>query len=265
MSKNNNPRKIGGSVANLVELSIRRVAIHGFHLFAFLFNTFKVFTLNINPIKRIFRVGFSRVAVKDLSSLTVNQSDVLASDMPTPIITLEVRRVKASREKSASHWLALMGSLVALAVMAVLMRIMPFIIPVEEMRMIFLIVVIAMTVMVFIQADLAMLLCHLMMHMGVMGAQMAFLGVGIENLLVAFHRVNMLTQHFAVRAISESLGRENDGRFGKRRVTRSLDRASADSLMILNCKDFGNRSHRSPLSVYITRVSDGRRDCLKTV
>jgi hypothetical protein len=205
------------------------------------------------------------VAVEDLSSLAVNQSDVLASDMPTPIITLEVGRVVASREKSASHRLALMGSLVRLAVMAVLVGIVAFVVPVEAMRMILLIMMIGMTIVILIQADLTMLFRHLVMDMSEMGAKMAFLGVGIENLFVTFHRVNMLTQHFAVRAISVSLGGEDDSRLSEGRMAGSLDRASADSLMILNCKDFGNRSHRSPLSVYITRVSDGRQNCLKTV
>lgn len=254
MSKNNNPRRIGGCIVNLVELGIRTIRVHRFHLLALLFDTFKVFPLNINPIKRIFRVGFGGMAVENFPGLAVNQSDVLASDMPTPIITLEVRRVVASREKSASHWLALMGSLVGLAVMAVLMGIVAFVIPVEAMRMIFLVVMIAMAVMILIQANLAMLLRHFVMHMGKMSAQMTFLGVRIENLLVAFHGVNVLTQHFAVGAISKSLGRNHDSGFSEGRVTGSLDRASADSLMILNCKDFGNRLHGSTTCAFSYNV-----------
>ena len=247
--KHNNPRRSGGHsrFLNCVSLGVWGIAVHGANLLAFLLYPFKVLALDVYRVIRITGGRFVHMAFDHFARLAVADGDILLGHIAAPVIPLEVGRIELARQEARRgvdrferHTPPLlMRGLVGTAVVAVLrvMRIVPGTVSAQFVGMVFYAVMI-LTAM--LGADGAFLTLHGVGHMGVVGAQMAFLGMGVQVLVMALHLVDVFAQNFPVRAIGKRLGSDHHGGFCHGRVTGGLETADADSLVVLDFENLGD-------------------------
>jgi hypothetical protein len=184
------------------------------------------------------------------SGFTVRYGNVLVCDCPSSVIALKIRGLELMRIKAGSHIdrserhesPLFVRSLIAPAVMLMLgiMGVVTSTIATQLMRVTHLVVV------VFIgmgDPNRTGLLGSLVMDMGIMGAKMAFLGMSVKDLIMAFHLIDMFTKHLSVRAVRDGAGRDNDRSFSESGMPRGLDSASADGAVVGNFQNFGDGLH----------------------
>jgi len=272
MLYNKDPRRSGDQHWGYHQLSVGTIGIcstHLFDLFPLLFDALQVCALDVDRIERIAGGGFSRMASEDLASVAVHHGDVLMGDIAPPIIALKVRRLQFVGQDSAGSVDRLQGhgvplfvrGLVSAAVVNMLgvVRVVAGTITTKFMGMRNFVVVV-FTGMV--DANRAGLLGGFVMMMGIVSAQVAFLGMGIKDLFVPFHVVHMLTKNLPVGAISHGTGRNDHSGFSQSGMARSLDGPSADGAVVGNFQDFRDGLHGFPFLVGCARkwaVSAGRR------
>ena len=243
-------RGVRSEMLSLMGLSIGTVGIHGFDLLTFLLYPLQEFALDVHHVIRIPSGWFGLMAKDDFACLAVLDPDVLVCHIPAPIISLKIRLMNGARNEP---WFGvnrlerqenslLVGVLVAAAVMRVLrvMRIVPGTIAAQFVG----VIVVTIRKLAGVgHAGFAALDRHLVESMDEMGAKMPFLGMCIQDLLVAFHLIHMLAKNFAVRTIGKSLGRNNHSRLSESGMAGSLDGASTDGSLVTDVEDFRDRLH----------------------
>ena len=238
MPYNKDPRLSGDqSRRGYHQLSVGTVCICSTHfvdLLALFLNALQILALDLNHGIRIGISRFSHMATEGFARFAVHHMDVLMGHVTAPIITLKVRGVLrpfgnyllgkrfVDRHEAPLFVRVLMAS--AVMNMLGVMRIVPRTIATQFMHLGSLVVVVLARM---IDAG-TFLGGHLVEGVGEVLAQMAFLGVSVQDLFVPFHVVNVFAQDLSVRPISKCLGRDNHGGFSQSGMAGGLDGSSAD-------------------------------------